>query len=96
MYARRVNHHEHQADERREHYVHHRRDEFLDVGPDLLQLAQSLAAPLVLEEGIGKLERVLDAVGVDAGADLLRDEVHEIILEILGHAGYERDTHGRA
>ena len=35
---------------------------------------------------------MLDAVGVDAGAELLRDDVDEVVLEILRDARNERDA----
>ena len=96
MHPRRINHHEHQADQSGEHHVHRRGDEFLHVRSDFLQLAQRLAAALVFKQRVGQFERVPDAVGVDARAHLLRDQVDEVILEVLGHAGYERDAHRRA
>ena len=60
-----VDHHEDDADQRGEHHVDGRRDELLDVGAHLLQLAERLAAALVLEHRVGQLERVADAVGVE-------------------------------
>ena len=33
-----------------------------------------------------------DSIGIDARADLLRDEVDEVVLEILGDAGDKRDA----
>ena len=60
-----VDHHEHDADERREDDVHERGDELLGVGADLLQLAERLAAALVLEDLEGQGQRVTNAVGVE-------------------------------
>jgi hypothetical protein len=45
-----VDHHEDHADERREHDVHEGADELLGVGADFLELAERLAAALVLED----------------------------------------------
>ena len=41
-------------------------DEFLHVGPHLLQFAQRLAAALVFKQRVRQFERVADAVGIDA------------------------------
>ena len=65
--------------------------ELLDVGAHLLELAEGLAAPLVLEELVGQVERVPDPVGVEPRAEPLGDDVDEVVLEVLGHAGDEGD-----
>ena len=72
------------------------RDQLLDVGAHLLQLAERLAAALVLEDRIGQLERVADAVGVELRAQPLRDDVDEVVLEVLRDARDERDADRRA
>ena len=68
VHARRVDHDEHQADQRGEHQVDGNGDQLLDVGADLLQFAQRLAAALVFEQRVGQFERMPDAVGIDARA----------------------------
>ena len=72
------------------------RDQLLDVGAHLLQLAERLAAALILEHRVGQLERVADAVGVELRAEPLRDDVDVVVLEVLGHARDERDADRRA
>ncbi len=89
-----VHHDEHDADDRLEEDVDGGGDQLLDVGAHLLQLAERLAAALVLEELVGKVERVPDAVRVQLGPDPLRHDVHEVVLEVLGHAGDERHADG--
>ena len=79
---------------RGEDHVDERRDELLGVGPNLLELAQRLAAPLVLEDLEGQGQRVANSVGVELRAQPLRYNVDEVVLEVLGHAGDERDTNG--
>ena len=71
------------------------RDQLLDVGAHLLQLAERLAAALVLEHRVGQLERVPDAVGVELRAQPLRDDVDEVVLEVLGDARDERHADRR-
>ena len=85
-----VDHHEDDADERREEHVDRRRDQPLDVGPHLLQLAERFAAALIFEHRVRQLERMADAVGVELGAKPLRDQVDVVVLEVLGHARDER------
>ena len=91
----RVDHHEDHADQRGEDQIDRHVDQLLHVGSDLLQFAQRLAAALVFEQRVGQFQRVPDAVGIDARADLLGDQVDEVVLEILGDARDERDAHGR-
>jgi hypothetical protein len=67
---------------------------FLHVDPYLLQLAQSLAAALVFKQGVRQFQRMADAIGIDASAYLLGDQVDVVILEVLGYAGDEGDSHG--
>ena len=69
-------------------------DELLRVGADLLELAERLAAALVLEDLEGQGQRVADAVGVELRAQPLRYDVDEVVLEVLGDAGDERDADG--
>ncbi len=90
-----VDHHEDDADERGEQHVDRCRDQALDVGADLLEPAERFAAALVLEHRIRQLERVLDAVRVQLGAQPLRDDVDVVVLEVLGHARDERDADRR-
>ena len=87
-----VDHHEDDADQRREQHVDRRGDQLLDVGADLLQLAQRLAAALVLEHRVGEIQRVLDAVRVEPRPEALGDDVDEVVLEVLGDARDERDA----
>ena len=65
MHAERVDHDEDDADERGEQDVDRDGDQLLDVGPHLLQLAERFAAALILEDRVGQLQRVPDAVGVE-------------------------------
>jgi hypothetical protein len=95
VHRERVDHHEHDADERREQQVDEDRDQALDVAADLLQLAERLAAPLVLEHRVRQLQRMADPVGVELRAQPLRDQVGEVVLEVLGHARHERHPHRR-
>ena len=96
VHAERVDHHEDDADERREQHVDRRRDQLLDVGAHLLQLAERLAAALILEHRVGQLERVPDAVRVELRAEPLRDDVDEVVLEVLRDARDERHADRRA
>src|SRR5438105_3463709 len=93
MDAERVDHHEHNADQRDKENVDERVKEFLDVLTNLLELAERLAAALIFEDGVRKFERVADAVGVDLGTESLSDDVQEVVLEIFGHAGDEGYTY---
>ena len=61
-----------------------------------MQLAERFAAALILEHRVRQLQRVPDAVGVDLRAEALADHVDEVVLEVLRHAGDERDPHRRA
>ena len=70
-------------------------DELLDVGADLLQLAERFAAALILEDRVGQFERMADAVGIECGADPLRDDVDEVVLEVLRDARDERHADGQ-
>ena len=90
-----VDDHEDDAHQRREEDVDGGGDQLLDVGADLLQLAQGLAAPLVLEDLVGQVQRVADAVRVDLGPQALGDHVDEVVLEVLGHPGDEGHAHRR-
>ncbi len=94
MHAEGVDDDERDADERLEEHVDGRRDQPLDVGPHLLQLAQRLAAALVLEQLVRQPERVADAVRVEPRPEPLGDDVHVVVLEVLGHARDEGDAHG--
>ena len=69
--------------------------ELLDVGPHLLELAERFAAALILEDGVGQLQRVADAVGVELSAKPLRDQVDVVVLEVLGDARDEGHAHRR-
>ena len=96
MHFGRVDHDEDDADDGGEEQVHGDGDQLFDIGADFLQHAEGFAAALVFELGVGKFERVADAVGVDAGADLLGDQVDVVVLEILGDARDEGHAHGGA
>jgi hypothetical protein len=90
-----VDRHEHDAHQGGEHGVDGRGDELFHVRADLLQLAQRLAAALVLEHRVGQLQGVADAVRVDLRPQALRDHVDEVVLEVLGHARDEGHAHRR-
>jgi len=62
----------------------------------LPEFAERLAAPLILEDGVRQLEGMADAVRVELGPETLRDDVDEIVLEVLGDSRDERDTDGSA
>src|SRR5471030_2903706 len=94
VHARCVDHHKYQADQRSEHRVHGCGNKLLHVDPYLLQLAQSLAAALVFKQRVRQFERVADAIGINARADLLGDQVDVVILEVFGYAGDEGHPHG--
>jgi len=93
VHRKRVEDDEHDADQSRENEIDRQRDEFLDVGPHFLELAQRLAASLVLKDGIRQLQRVPDAVRIHLGAHTLDDDVDVIVLEVLGDARHESDAH---
>src|SRR5439155_25401369 len=90
-----VDHDEDHADERDEQNVDGGANQALDVGPNLLKLAQGFAASLIFERRIGQLKRMPHAVGIDPGAEALRDDVGEVVLKVFGDAGDERNTHSR-
>src|SRR5204862_6953965 len=83
VYRQRVYDDEHDADESRENQIDRQRDELLDIGPHLLELAECLAAALVLEDGVGQLEGVSDPIRVHLGSYPLDDDVDVVILEVL-------------
>ena len=91
MNAERICDHENQTDERREQHVHRQRYELLHIAADLLKLAECLSASLVLEYGIGKLERVTNTVGIHLRAKALNYDVDKIVLEVLGYPRDERN-----
>ena len=95
VHLKRVDHNEDHTDQCREEDVDHRRDEFLDVRADLLQFPQCFAAALILEKRVGQFQRMANAVGVHARPHLLCDEVHAIVLKILGDSRHEGDANGR-
>ena len=96
VHRKRIDHHEDDPDERREQHVDRGRDQPFDVGADLLQPAQRLAAPLVFEDRIGQLQRMPDAVRVELCSEALRDDVDVVVLEVLGHTRHECDADGGA
>jgi hypothetical protein len=81
--AERVDHHEHDSDQGREEDVDSGGDELLDVGTHLLEFAESLAAPLVLEDRVGELEGVADPVGVDLGGRRISKKKNVVVLEVI-------------
>src|SRR5262245_49100069 len=91
-----VDHHEQDPDQRLEHHVDGHADQPLDVRADLLELAQRLAAALVLEDLVGQCQGVVDAVRIDARPEALRDHVDEVVLEVLGDPRDEGHAHRRA
>ena len=93
VYAEGVDHHEHDADERNEDDVDCGGDKSFHVTANFLQLAQCFSAALVLEDLVGKVQRVADAVGVHFRAEPLHNHVGEIILKVLGDSRDERDSH---
>src|SRR5207247_2882249 len=86
VYLDGVDRNERQADQSREHHVHQQCDELLDIASYPLQLPQSFATALILKQRVREIQRMSNAIGVDACANLLRDYIDEIILEILGDA----------
>jgi hypothetical protein len=88
----RVDDDEDDSDERREHDVHERGDKPLRIRARLLELAERLSAPLILEHLVRESERVADAIGVQLGAEPLGYDVDEVVLEVLRHARDERHT----
>src|SRR6185503_3046454 len=96
VHGERVDHHENHADQRREQHVDRDGDQALDVGPDLLQLAERFSAPLVLERRVGQVERMPDAIRVQLRAEALGDEADDVVLEVLGYARDEGDADRRA
>ena len=96
VHAEGIDHHEDDADERGEQDVDGGRDELLDVGSYFLQLAERLAAALILEHRIGELERVANPVRIQLRAEPLRNHVDVVILEVLRDARDERDPYGGA
>src|SRR5262249_35548440 len=62
--SQRVDHHEQDAHKRDEENIDNRIGQPLDVGPDFLELSQSLSAALVLEYAVRQLERMADPIGV--------------------------------
>ncbi len=92
MDAERVRHHEDNPDQRGEQDVDAGRDQLLTVGPALLKPAERFAAALILEDRVGQLQRVPDAVGVQLRAEPLRDDVDVVILKVLRDARHERDA----
>jgi hypothetical protein len=64
-------------------------NEAFNVCPDLLEDAQRLAAALVLKDLVREFQRMAQSVLIDPGSQTLRDDVDEVVLEILCHAGDE-------
>ena len=95
MHAERVDHDEDDADDGGEEDVDGDGNELLDVSPHFLQPAERFAAALILEHGVGKLERMADAVGIDLRADSLCDDVDVIVLKVLRDTRDEGDANGR-
>src|SRR5258708_23027286 len=61
-----------------------------------LHLHQRFAAALILKQRVREIQRMSNAIGVDACANLLRDYIDEIILEILGDARYQSHANRRS
>ena len=95
MHPEGVNQHEDDADEREEQDVHRARYERLGVGPGLVQLAQELPGTLILESGVGQGKGMRNSPFIQGCAHALDDDVHVIVLEILGQAGDERHADGQ-
>src|SRR5262245_30086451 len=64
--GQRIDHHKNNANQRYEQDVHDRVRQPLHIRPDFLKLPQGLAAALVFEVTVGQLQRMLDAIGIDA------------------------------
>ena len=94
MHAERIDHDENDPDERRENNVDQRGDESFHVRAHFLQLSQCLPAPLILENLIREFQGMPEPVGVNLGAEPLRNRVDKIILEILCNARDQGDSHG--
>src|SRR5882762_4701960 len=75
VYLGGVDRNERQADQSREHHVHQQGDELLDIASYPLQLPQSFAAALILKQRVREIQRMSNAIGVDACANLLRDYI---------------------
>lgn len=87
MHLRCVDHHKYDTDHGSKQQIHRQRQQFLDIGAGLLQLAQRLTAALVFKEDIREFERMADSVRVNTSTYLLRNDIYVIILKILGDAG---------
>ena len=87
-----IDHDEDHAHERCEDDVHERTDEFFGIGANFLELAERLAAALILEDLEGDGQGMANAVGVELGAEPLGDDVDEVVLEVFRDAGDERDA----
>ncbi len=86
MHPERINHHEHNADQRNENHIDGGGNKLLHIAANLLQLSQRFSAALVFEDLIGQVQRVPDAIGIHLRAQTLHNHVGEIILKILGQA----------
>ena len=88
MHAEGIDHHKNDADQRCEQNINRGIQQPLDIRSDFLQFAERFSAALVFEHGVGKLERVPDAVGINLGSHSLRNDVQVVVLKVLG---YTRD-----
>ncbi len=89
MHRERVDHHEDDAHQRREEHVDRDGNELLDVHAHLLQHSERLPAALILEGGIGQVERMAHAVRIELRAQPLRDDIDAVVLEVLRDPGHE-------
>src|SRR6185436_20029226 len=67
-------------------------EEFFCIGPRLLKFAQSFAAALIFEDGVREFQGMPDSIGIHLGSQALRDDVGEVVLEVLGNAGNKSPT----
>lgn len=91
-----VDHDEDDANQGAKQYVDEDLDELLDVGAHLLQFAERFAAALIFEDLVREAQRMADAVGVHSRAELLRDSVDDVVLNVLRDAGDEGHADRRA
>ena len=90
----RIDDDEHDAHQCGKQDADRRRDQPFDIRTHFLQFPEGLSAALVFEDGIGKLKRVAQSVGVELRSQTLGDDVDEIVLEVLRYPGNERYADG--
>ena len=96
MDVKRVHHHKDHAHQGAEEDVDRDLDKLFDVGANLLQLAQRLAAALVFKDLIRQAQRMANAIRVHLRAHLLRDQTDHVVLDVFGHSRNKGHAHRRA